>query len=52
MHLLKLIGKWAILKPAEEMEGVDVGAESAQDSALPTYQGNNVLHTVEVYMTL
>lgn len=34
------------------MEGVDVGVKSAQDSVLPTYQGKNVLHTAEVYMTL
>lgn len=49
IHLLKLIGKWAFLKPAEEMEGV--GVESAQDSVPPTYQGNNALHTAQVYMT-
>lgn len=33
------------------MEGVGGGAESVHDSVLPTYQGNNVPHTAEVYMT-
>lgn len=51
IHLLKLIGKWVFLKPAEEMEGGGGGVDSVQDSVLPTYQGNNVLYTAEVYMT-
>lgn len=32
IHLLKLIGKWAFVKPAEEMEIVGGGVEAAQDS--------------------
>lgn len=65
-HLLKLIGRWAFLKPAGEMEDVGVprgfspslSGQSAQYSVLPTYLGNNeksfqeaVLHTAEVYVT-
>lgn len=51
IRLLKLIGKWAFLNPAEVMEGVGVGVESAQDSVLPSCQGKNVLHSAAVYMT-
>lgn len=51
IHLLKLIGKWAFLNPAEVTESLGVVVESAQDSVLPSYQGKNVLHSAAVYMT-
>lgn len=65
-RLLKLIGRWAFLKPAGEIEDVGVlrgfspslSGQSAQHSVLPTYLGTNeisfqeaVLHTAEVYVT-
>lgn len=52
IHLLKLVGKWAFLKPAEELEGGGGGVEAAQDSVLPIYPGNNVLHTGSLHDTV